>query len=196
MSELVFEPTATGCRVGQSRVLILTAQCPVQPCACSWDLRVPFVRGTWMHNVPWQLRGSDTYLVQAGTFLFWSPLSIPLQGLELLYFPHIFFTNLSIQGGTVQAQTTVEVHTHQQQQGQAKWTPAAQQPAFQQAKHRHLPNWCLLSINLMTKKTAQLSQQPCKRHFLKRKIQKLVVNNCFKASDVHVIFNQLISFRS
>lgn len=84
------------------------------------------------------------------------------------------------------------MHTHQEQQGQAKWTPAAQQPTFQQAKHTHLPSWWLLSINLMTK-TAQRSQQPHEQHSFKGKIQMLLVNNCFKASDVHFFFNLIIS---
>lgn len=170
MSELVFEPIATWL-VRSIQALDHDGTMP-RPTLCLLlrSHRVTVIRGIWMHNVHWQLRGSDTYLVQAETFLFWSPLSIPLQGLELLYFPHIFM-DLSIQQSTG---TIVEVHAHQQQQGQAKWTPAAQQPAFQQAKHRHLPSWCPLSINLMTKKTAQHSQQPCEQHFLKRKIQMLV----------------------
>lgn len=146
----------------------------------------------WIHSI-------GTCLVQSGTFRFWEfcspwklgPSSIPSQGLDLLYFPDISM-ELSVHRVRAQDSTgaAVEMHTHITNSSKARPSgPQLLRSPLSIAKHRHIPRGCRLSINFKTKKMAQA----CELYSLKRKLQMLPVNNCFKASCVRFIFIQLIS---
>lgn len=108
-----------------------------------------------------------TCLVQARTFPFLQSLKIrssfpSILGPGALQFSkHLLHRAVGpwgeYSGSVPRKQSSSAPSHHQQEQGQAEWTWAAQQPTSQHAKHEPLPCWCLFTINLRTERMAQRS---------------------------------------